>query len=433
MQLLKRLPLTTLSFAALFLTCFQGTLFAATASSVERFGVTWTFDRAYEVGQFANGDWWVLGPVTITEISPASVDDKNGSMINPALNKNLAFDTRMQRDTFDAEANVATQLPLKVTKPSSILSAISLVEDTTRDNPQLDTISILTVLTEKPAAGSFRPPYQGDDKTILGNKADLNYDILRKLEPVEGAPEDLVALAEKFDRPYIELKLGWTGRYTHPKSNQPAYGRELAHRLGYGLLALQLNVPDEQKEALYINLVQIGIDIYGAARLGGKWNADGGHNQGRKMPMLLAGLALDNKEILKYANAEAYMIFQEDQQTFYVEQKHVDTPRREIRNRRLDPYTPEMIGKAEWGIRNYNEPDRSGSNWGAYYRTVSGAPTITHVLVAHLMGVEEIWNHPPLFEYYDRYFEVESEPEVRKGKGTNGIQTFTLNMWNAYR
>ncbi|MDF3129358.1 hypothetical protein P0Y35_09135 [Kiritimatiellaeota bacterium B1221] len=433
MQPVKRPVLKSLLSCLLFVASIQASLFAEMASSVKRFGVTWTFDKAYEVGTFANGDWWVLGPVTITEISPASVDDKNGNMINPPLNKNLSFDRRMQRNSFDAEANVATQLPLTVDKPASILSAISLEADTTKDNPQLDTIAILTVLMEKPAEGSFRPPYQGDDKTILGNKADLNYEILRKLEPVEGAPEDLVALAEKFDRPYIELKLGWTGRYTHPKSNQPAYGRELAHRLGYGLLALQLDVPDEQKEALFINLVQIGIDIYGAARLGGKWNADGGHNQGRKMPMLLAGLALNNQEILKYANAEEFMIFQEDQQTFYVEQKHIDTPRREIRGRPLHAYTPDMLGKPEWGIRNYHEPDRSGSNWGAYYRTVSGAPTITHVLVAHLMGVEEIWNHPPLFDYYDRYFEVESEPEVRKGKGTNGIQTFTLNMWNAYR
>lgn len=431
---LSTLPTYFLRVAFFLLGVFSiGKVPAEVVTSVSRFGVTWTFDRPVEAGRFANGDWWVLGPVTLTEISPASVDGMHGSMLNPPLNTNLAFDARMQRNSYDADANVALQLPLKITKPSSLLSAISLEENATRDDPQLDTIAILTVLTQRPRPGSFRPPYQGDDKTILGTKADLDVSILRQLQPVEGAPEDLVELATYFERPYIELKLNWTGRYTHPKSNQPAYGRELAHRLGQGLLALQLDVPLKEKEDLFINLVQIGIDIYGAARLGGAWHADGGHNQGRKMPMLLAGLALGNRDILKYADAEAYMIFQEDQQTFYVTQEHVDTPRREIRNRPLEPYTSDMIGKAEWGIRNHNEPERSGSNWGAYYRIVSGAPTITHVLVARLMGVEEIWNHPPLFEYYDRYFEIESPPEVRKRKGPNGIQTFTLNMWKAYR
>jgi hypothetical protein len=250
---------------------------------------------------------------------------------------------------------------------------------------------------------------------------------------VERAPEDLVELAKRFERPYIELKLNWTGRYTHPKSNQPAYGRELAHRLGIGLLALQLDVPDREKEPLFINMVQIGIDFYGAARMGGKWNADGGHNQGRKLPLLLAAKALGNMDMLDYADASNHMIFQEDQQTFYVQQHHIDTPRKEIRNRRLDPYTHDMLGNPEWGIRNHNEPERSGSNWTAYYRHVSGAPTITHVLAARLMGFEEAWNHPALFDYYDHYFEVETQLETGIRKGPNGIHPFTLNMWRAYR
>ena len=35
---------------------------AATAGQVIQFGVTWTFDKAYEVGQFVTGDWWVVVP-----------------------------------------------------------------------------------------------------------------------------------------------------------------------------------------------------------------------------------------------------------------------------------------------------------------------------------------------------------------------------------
>ncbi|MGE9290976.1 MAG: hypothetical protein ACQKBT_08305 [Puniceicoccales bacterium] len=405
---------------------------AETATSVSRGGITWHFDRPYEVGQFANGDWWVLGPVTITEIDPPSTGNRNGSMLNPVRSRTQGFDDRIQKNEYLPELNVATQLPLHIDTASSLLSSISLEADRVRDDPQLDTIAILTVLLEVPPTGSFRPPYIGSDKSIPGNVSDLDFSVLRRLPPVAGAPGDLVLLAEQFELPYIETNQSWTGRYMHPKSNQPTYGRELAHRLGLGMLALQLDYPDEVKKPLYINLVQIGIDIYGAARDGAEWAADGGHNQGRKMPMLLAGVALANEEILEYADAEQYMIFQEDQQTFYVTQSHVDTPRKEIRKRPLDPYTQEMIGMPEWGIRNYHNPERSGSNWRAYYRTVSGAPTFTHATVARLMGVEEIWNHPAFFDYYDRYWEIESNPETALGKGTNGIQPFTRNMWEAY-
>src|SRR5262249_53539980 len=33
--------------------------------SVTQFGITWTFSQRQLVGHFANGDWWVVGPVKI--------------------------------------------------------------------------------------------------------------------------------------------------------------------------------------------------------------------------------------------------------------------------------------------------------------------------------------------------------------------------------
>ena len=43
---------------------------AATADHVTQYEITWQFNHTYTVGQFANGDWWVVGPVTITNITP---------------------------------------------------------------------------------------------------------------------------------------------------------------------------------------------------------------------------------------------------------------------------------------------------------------------------------------------------------------------------
>ncbi len=38
--------------------------------SVSQYGITWTFEKPARVGQFVNGDWYVVGPVTIKAIDP---------------------------------------------------------------------------------------------------------------------------------------------------------------------------------------------------------------------------------------------------------------------------------------------------------------------------------------------------------------------------
>ena len=44
--------------------------FGATATQVSQHGITWFLSTSREVGQFVNGDWWVVGPVTINSYSP---------------------------------------------------------------------------------------------------------------------------------------------------------------------------------------------------------------------------------------------------------------------------------------------------------------------------------------------------------------------------
>lgn len=406
-----------------------GALPAAPVQSVSQFGITWQFEKPVEAGQFANGDWWVIAPVTVTEITPKPEADRNGSMLNPLVNATQAFDARIRNNEFESGLNVAANLPLTILKPASLLSAESHLEDTVKDNVQLRTIAILTVLDTAPPEGAFRPPYQGDDKAIIGKVSDLDYSVLAKLPPVGSSP-DLNELAARLERPWIELKTNWTGRYMHPEDNQPSYGREMAHLLGEAVLALQLDKTDEEKKALLVNLTQIGIDIYGAARGGAAWGADGAHNQGRKLPMLLAGKVLRHQGMLDLANAEKNMIFQEDQQTFYVTQEDVYRERTPNKKKDPEPYTPEMVGKPEWGIRHSSKPGADSMAWDAPYRVVSGAPTITHALAARLMNLQQDWAHPAFFDYYDRYWEMEKDHSDR---GPNGIGEFTRDMWQAYR
>src|ERR1017187_9899434 len=38
--------------------------------SVSQWGITWTFDKPAHVGQFVNGDFYVVGAVTVVKIDP---------------------------------------------------------------------------------------------------------------------------------------------------------------------------------------------------------------------------------------------------------------------------------------------------------------------------------------------------------------------------
>lgn len=406
---------------------------ALAATSVSQFGITWTFDKNYPTGQFANGDYWVVGPVKIVSISPRSSTSggvtMNGSMINPAVNGSQGYDSRIKNNTYSASLNVGASLPLTLNPGTSLLSSASYPSWASGDNPQLRTIAILTVLTQPAPTGSFRPPYIGADKTLRWNKSQLQYNKLRSLAPVAYTPA-LATVEQRFERPWIEQKTNWSGRYMHPGENQPTYGRELAHALTDGLLSLQLNYTAAQKEKLLVRLVQYGIDIYGAARNGARWGNDGGHNQGRKMPLLLAGTVLGDSSILAYGDAKKNFIFQEDQQTWYVTSADVGRTLYTADGRPRERYISSDVGTAEWGEKHTGDPSRDGRNWNAYYRNVTGGVTTGHLLVARLMGLESKWNWPAAFDYYDRYWAIEGK---NSSTGANSIQPFVASMWKAYR
>lgn len=402
------------------------------ATRITQHGITWTFDRDYPTGQFANGDYWVVGPVKIVQITPRSDTSRgavmHGSMVNPRPNSSQGYDSRIKNNRFEAAKNVAAHLPLVLPAGSSLLSSESYLPHAKGDHPQLRTIAILTVLAAPAPAGSFRPPYVGTDKSLRWNQSQLRYDRLRSLPRVAHAPRPS-AVAARFERPWIEQGTSWVARYLHPGDNQPTYGREIAHALAEGLLALQLDYPNRDKEKLLVRLVQYGIDVYGAARSGAVWNADGGHNHGRKMPLLLAGAVLGDADILAYGDGRK-MIFQEDQQIWYVTPSDVGRVLLTADKRRRDLYLPSDVGIPEWGEKHHVDPRRDGRNWDAYYRTVAGSSTIGSVLVARLMNLEKEWNWPAVFDYYDRYWAKESR---NAGSGVNSIQRFVAEMWKAYR
>jgi hypothetical protein len=311
-------------------------------SSVTQHGITWTFDTTYTVGQFANGDFYVVGPVTITNISPRGAT-QNGTMVNPVSNTAQGFDSRS--NYWSASTNIADDLPYTVPVNSSVISSRSLSAESSAS--YVGYCAVLTVLASAPSDGSFRPSYFGTDKTIKHNTSQLNYSLLYGLTPTANAPTPMAA-AEWFEGPWIDFGAGWSGRTFHPAAQMPPYGRDLSARIGSGALALHLNYTDEQKADLMIRFTQLGIDNYGiVSHPAGRttWDADGGHCMGRKFPILFAGAVLGDQNMLGIGDKSGaylwsaksgggfygpgdvppdYMYFQEDMQTFFIDQFMVD-------------------------------------------------------------------------------------------------------------
>jgi hypothetical protein len=335
-------------------------------TNISQFGITWFFDKnlttngalgTYQYGTFANGDYWVVGLVTIISIEPLSADvngrTMNGAMVNPSPKdgQTQGYDSAVNTTSsiYDANYNVALNVsaenPLVLQPNSSLVSTISWPEAGRR--PQLKVAAVLTILDEAAPEGSFRPPYSGADKTPKFNISQLDYSKLANLTAPASVltlhkdtlddPNDQDETVERmFERVWLEHPPGWYARYIHPSENMPDYGREMAVQIGDGALMLHLDFTNAQKKTLLIRFVQLGIDLYGIVQDGGKdnWKDAGGHTQGRKLPILFAGLVLNDANMKAIGDKSGdylysgvygsgnpppdYIHFNEDDQTFYV-------------------------------------------------------------------------------------------------------------------
>ena len=100
--------------------------------SVSQYGITWTFAQPARAGRFVNGDWYVVGPVTVKAIDPQPLYGsqipkfqldhmdkerpeaqrvRNGFMINPPAAMKVAYDSGV-RNFFDP--SLVQRLPARV-------------------------------------------------------------------------------------------------------------------------------------------------------------------------------------------------------------------------------------------------------------------------------------------------------------------------------
>jgi hypothetical protein len=299
----------------------------------------------------------------------------------------------------------------------------------------------------------------------LHNISDIDLTLLKKLAVPSGQTITATTLntyADFFQKVWLDHDGSFIVRYMHLYSN----GMDNYYfpiKFAEAALLLHLNFTDEEKHNLLVNFIQIGIDLYSYISSGAKgWEPDGGNGNGRKWPILFAGIMLDYPPMRDIGQKSGdylylsgygpgnpppdYVHFGEDGQSFYVAQSDVDITNSsawnpDTRTAPNYPYTLAMIGMPEWGIRYSTAPSISDASWRANYRIVgTGGQTWSgFVLAARIMGKKNIWNHDALFDYVDRYMEISAgRPDpfgyVVPGESAGYRPTGILGaMWDTYR
>jgi hypothetical protein len=311
------------------------------ASSLRQWGITWTFAAERQFGQFANGDLWIVGPLSITAIDPPcqdvieTVDGQpvqrtiNGAMLDPFIptvpsTVKQGYDS-LESVTYSEALNVARGVsaatPLAIAGGHSLVSVISYAP--VGDNPvYVRVAAVLTVLTSAPPAGSFRPSYSSPSKAILHNASELDYSILRTL-PIPSVAPPLPDITSRMERAFLDhfgSHFGPEGSIS-PHENMDDYGRDVSVDIGDAVLSLNLNYANSDKAKLFIAMVQMGLDLYGVTQVGGgsnAWHGWGGHFLGRKLPIIFAGMALHDAALTGTTAA-----FAEDDLTYYFDDPHL--------------------------------------------------------------------------------------------------------------
>jgi hypothetical protein len=414
------------------------------ARSVHRHGITWTFAAEHVVGTYCNGDPWVVGPVSITGIEPrcVEVDGRvvHGSMVDPDPSSMLqGYDSRLfgdeKRERYRAELNVAWNLsPEQTLELAPVHSLVSVISrDDAKQMTQLQGAAVLTIVGAPPAPDAFRPPYVRGDKGKEHRLVAIDTASLPREKPTADAPP-LAEVAAGFERLWLDHFPNWPVRHAHPSDNMPDYGRDMAAAVGSGGLWLCLDAPAAQKRELMIRMVQMGIDLHGCVRGGGRFAGLGGHGSGRKFPILLAGHLLQDAAMLavgvdfpsaRTSAASGNQYFAEDGQTFYVRETSPG-----VYNWGFGGYTKDHVGLAEWGFAHADSPDQDRAGWddNPYRRCCTANGWVGQTLAARMLGLQQAWAHPAFFDYMDRYMKVQpAEAWHRAWAPWHGT------MWDAHR
>ncbi|NLX57826.1 MAG: hypothetical protein GXY74_01915 [Phycisphaerae bacterium] len=416
-------------------------------SSVTYCDVTWTFSSPARVGRFITGDYYVIGPVTVSSISPSWDGVKNGSMFNKVVNNwnshlYSGLDTRVLFGRYDA--SFRTDPPVSMVAGDILVSSVGLTrnaEPTTpfgelsNDDSPIESTSVLHCLSAPVAPDAFRPGYTVQPSATVYYSRNLNRALLPTVNygstvyPLiftwkhgifEGKTDITIDLwSRAFARPWTG-EIVWFG-YDAPVEYEPNYKHIAARMLSMASLALATNETAANKEKLLIGMVQRGIDLWAIVRGGHVgWPGHGGHGSSRKFCIVLAGALLGDTNMASPKTTYPSCLFGEDEQTCYGSDCWGDSwtgatvvfgghqysiPQSWwLENIYGMPATGsathtggfyEHIDPTEWNVDHYQSE--------SYRRCCNVNAWVGYDLVLLLMGLETQWNHDAFFDFCDRW------------------------------
>ncbi len=456
------------------------------AESVSQYGITWTFEKPARVGQFVNGDWYVVGPATVKaidprplygseipkrELDPVDVERRpedrvrNGFMLNPPAKPHgplagmeVAYDSGV-RNWF--APSLIQRLPVTMKPGDSLVSTISMpknlvlraqlrnkIERGVDDSSPIRTAAVLTCVGEPQPADAFRPafcpPAAGQQRIYLAR--DLKRELLQGVAATENIPNI---------RQYIRFtQRPWAGTcffgFEEPVENMPQYGLEYGRVVGISALLLCTDLEPQQKEPLLINFVQVGIDLGGIVRAGHPgWTGWGGHGSGRKLPIVFTGLLLGDDELANINRSFPKVSFGEDEQTAYGD-SWTGAGVVFAGHSGIDAATGEGRSRGNnWGPYEHTPPSqwKQGQNTSeSYRRCCTSVGWVAQALSLRLMHAEEAWSHDAFFDYVDRWMCEDDTEFVKAIKEATGQDhdkewarqgqawdAFVNEMWARYR
>lgn len=396
--------------------------FADPVSSVSQYGVTWTFAQPCESGQFASGDYWVVGPCEITSVSPAPTGTRNGSAVNPK-GGHQGYDDR--GGEFDTAENVSFPYTLKVDE--SLVSSVSKTEGAEIKNVGcLQSQAVLTAVSAALPATALRPSYAGTFKQYL-DTGNIHWDLLPKLPPPSNAPDgaDLRKMAE---RPRIDHMNSWTIQNSCAEDNwyngagaHNCYGREYSTFISNAAMYTMLDEPD--RDELVVSMIQLGIDNYGVLEAGGGWSPNGGHHSGRKWPIVFAGRLLDDCDLLKVGEKFDDSHFGEDGQTY------AGNSGKALFGWDCGGGQGSYFesGCSGGGAKDCRDPAGMVDGCPDYRNCCTSGYWVGQMLSTLMLHAETIWNHQPYFDYVDRWMTGDVDG------GGSASSAFIEGMWTQYR
>ena len=427
------------------------------ADSVSIDGITWKFTQKAPIGRFVNGDYYIVGNVTVKSVSPSPTPERNGSVLNLPVNSQEAsgFDSRVSSGRFRSGMRAA--FPLAMKPGDALISSISLdtigcrepwLREGNNEKPDspVKTVSILTCLASPVSADAFRPSYC-DRKQKIYYADSLRRNLLPRLPKVAGVP-DLKTWAWHFRRPWMDVcYFGFDAATEY----QAVYGREVARAVGMGTLMLMCNFTAAEKESLLLYTVQYGIDLWGIVRVGYPgWQAFGGHGSGRKWPIVFSGILLGDPAMQSPDKFFPDIKFGEDMHTMYDKSW---TGANVVYAGHQGVWKGKPVSSnPNWGPYEYLQPSRwpcdaeNGCLGENYRRCCTSIAWVGEALAARIMNAKNLWNHDAFFDYVDRWMNENDSVSVQTIKRQINQDysddwqrqgqcwdTFVQNMWKKYR